>query len=145
MDKILIKEKILLPNAILTPENKEVTNFLQYTLFYSYFYKQYIVTVEYYVPCGEQGGTVSVVETQYYFIGEVGRKTKKRDNNAVKIAGLLLSAVFKNINTQQAASILDGIVKVPEITASHKVTALLKKAAASDKPFRYQQQKGVIL
>lgn len=116
MDKILLQKKILLPNAILTPSEKEVTNILRFTVFYSYFYKKYCISVEYCILVGEEGICVNTWETQHYFISEHGRKTQKRDVRALQIANILLNVLIKNINTVQGNSILDGIVKEATIT-----------------------------
>lgn len=116
MDKILLQKKILLPNAILTPSEKEVTNILQFTVFYSYFYKKYCISVEYCLPVGEKGICVNTWETQHYFISEHGRKTQKRDITALQLSKILLDVLIKNINTVQGNSILDGIVKEAKIT-----------------------------
>lgn len=116
MDKILLQKKILLPNAILTPSEKEVTNILQFTVFYSYFYKKYCISVEYCLPVGEKGICVNTWETQHYFISEYGRKTQKRDITALQLSEILLDVLIKNINTVQGNSILDGIVKEAKIT-----------------------------
>lgn len=116
MDKILLQKKILLPNAILTPSEKEVTNILRFTVFYSYFYKKYCISVEYCLPVSEKGICVNVEETQHYFISEHGRKTQKRDITALQLSKILLDVLIKNINTVQGNSILDGIVKEAKIT-----------------------------
>ena len=116
MNKILLQKKILLPNAILTPSEKEVTNILRFTVFYSYFYKKYCISIEYCLPAGEKGICVNTWETQHYFISEHGRKTQKRDVNALRIAYILLDVLTKNINTVQGNSIFDGLVKEAEIT-----------------------------
>lgn len=116
MDKILLQKKILLPNAILTPSEKEVTSILRFTVFYSYFYKKYCISVEYCIPVGEKGICVNTRETQHYFISEYGRKTQKRDVKALQIANILLDVLIKNINTVQSNSIFDGIFKEAQIT-----------------------------
>lgn len=116
MNKILLQKKILLPNAILTPSEKEVTNILRFTVFYSYFYKKYCISVEYCLPVGEKRICVNTWETQHYFISEYGRKTQKRDITALQLSEILLNVLIKNINTVQGNSILDGIVKEAKIT-----------------------------
>lgn len=116
MNKILLQKKILLPRAILTPSEGQTTNILRFTVFYSYFYKKYCISVEYCLPAGEEGICVNTWETQHYFISKHGRKTQKRDVNALQTANILLDVLIKNINTVQSNSILDGIVKRAEIT-----------------------------
>lgn len=116
VNKILLQKKILLPRAILTPSEGQATNILRFTVFYSYFYKKYCINVEYCLPAGEEGICVNTWETQHYFISEHGRKTQKRDVNALQTANILLDVLIKNINTVQSNSILDGIVKRAEIT-----------------------------
>lgn len=116
MDRILLQKKILLPRAILTPSEGQATNILRFTVFYSYFYKKYCISVEYCLPAGEEGICVNTWETQHYFISEHGRKTQKRDVNALQTANILLDVLIKNINTVQSNGILDGIVKRAEIT-----------------------------
>ena len=116
MDRILLQKKILLPKAILTPSEGEVTNILQFTVFYSYFYKKYCISVEYCIPVGEKGTCVNTWETQHYFISKYGRKTQKRDITALQLSEILLDVLIKNINTVQGNSILDGIVKEATIT-----------------------------
>ena len=116
MNKILLQKKILLPKAILTPSEGEVTNILQFTVFYSYFYRKYCISVEYCIPVGEKGTCVNTWETQHYFISEYGRKTQKRDVRALQTANILLDVLIKNINTVQSNSIFDGIFKEATIT-----------------------------
>lgn len=116
MNKILLQKKILLPKAILTPLEGEVTNILRFTVFYSYFYRKYCISVEYCVPVGEKGICVNVGETQHYFISEYGRKTQKRDITALQLSEILLDVLIKNINTVQGNSIFDGIFKEAQIT-----------------------------
>lgn len=116
MNKILLQKKILLPRAILTPSEGQATNILRFTVFYSYFYKKYCISVEYCLPAGEEGICVNTCETQHYFISKHGRKTQKRDVNALQTANILLDVLIKNINTVQSNSILDGLVKTAEIT-----------------------------
>lgn len=116
MNKILLQKKILLPNAILTPSEKEVTNILRFTVFYSYFYKKYCISIEYCLPAGEEGICVNTWETQHYFISKYGRKTQKRDITALQLSEILLDVLIKNINTVQGNSILDDIVKEAKIT-----------------------------
>lgn len=116
MDKILLQKKILLPNAILTPSENKPTNILRFTVFYSYFYRKYCISVEYCLPVGEEGICVNTWETQHYFISEHGRKTQKRDITALQLSEILLDVLIKNINTVQGNSILDGIVKRATIT-----------------------------
>ncbi len=114
--KALLKNSILQPKAILTPSEREVTNILQFTVFYSYFYRKYCISVEYCLPAGEKGICINTWETQHYFISEHGRKTQKRDVRALRIANILLDVLIKNINTVQSNSIFDGLVKEATIT-----------------------------
>lgn len=116
MDRTLLQKKILLPKAILTPSEGEVTNILRFTVFYSYFYRKYCISVEYCIPVGEKGTCVNTWETQHYFISEHGRKTQKRDVKALQTANILLDVLIKNINTVQGNSIFDGIFKEAQIT-----------------------------
>ena len=116
MDRTLLQKKILLPKAILTPSDGEVTNILRFTVFYSYFYRKYCISVEYCIPVGEKGICVNTCETQHYFISEYGRKTQKRDVKALQTANILLDVLIRNINTVQGNSIFDGLVKEAIIT-----------------------------
>ena len=115
MNKILLQKKILLPRAILTPSEGQATNILRFTVFYSYFYKKYCISVEYCLLAGE-GICINTRETQHYFISKHGRKTQKRDVNALQTANILLDVLIKNINTVQSNSIFDGLVKEAKIT-----------------------------